>query len=231
MSKEAERQYACKVDQEYLFKKPFNEPRVFREFALILEIFGQRLGKGSILDMGCGSGWTSLWLARAGYRVVGVDISERMIDIARERSITENTPAGFVVGDMENVDLTEHDFDGILFFDCLHHCPEYKKALKRSHAHLRTGGVILLMETTWLHRHSPHARETTRQYGVSELGFTRRQLRRALEEAGFTRICFVHDPGPGYKGVSGFLKAMARVCCDYFLFFPQAKNIVVAEKG
>jgi len=230
-SKDAERQYAGKVDQEYLFRKPFNEPRVFREFALVLEIFGQRFGKGDVLDIGCGSGWTSLWLVRAGHTVVGVDISERMIEIARERSIAENTPAEFIVADMEDFDLGRHDFDAALFFDCLHHCPEYARALKRCNAHLRPGGCVLLMETTWLHRYSPHARQVSREYGITELGFTRRQLRRALREAGFSRITFLHDPGPGYQGVWGFIKASLRVWCDYFLFFPQAKNIVVAYKS
>src|SRR5262249_29494041 len=124
MSKQAEKEYAVRVDQGHLFGKPYNDPRVFREFAVVLKVFGERVGDGKrILDVGCGPGWTSLFLARAGYDVTGVDISERMIDIARERSVHDNTPAEFHVGDMEDLDLGRYDFDGALFFDCLHHCP------------------------------------------------------------------------------------------------------------
>jgi SAM-dependent methyltransferase len=230
MTKQAEREYATRVDQAHLFSKPYNDARVFREFAVVLDVFASRAPGGAILDIGCGPGWTSLLLARAGFRVVGVDISERMIEIATERSALENSPAEFVVGDMEDLDLGRGDFDGVLFFDCLHHCPHYPAALKRACAHLRPGGHILLMETTLLHRYSPHARQVTREYGITELGFSRRQLRRALREAGFCDITFYHDPGPCYLGIAGFFKACLRLGSGYFFYAPQMKNIVVARK-
>lgn len=232
MSQQAEREYATRVDSAHLFVKPFNDPRVFREFAVVLQLFGECVGSGgAILDVGCGPGWTSLFLARAGYQVVGVDISQRMIEIAQERSQHDSTPVEFQVGCMEDLDLGRSDFHGVLFFDCLHHCPNYAAALKRAYAHLRPGGLVLLMETTWLHRFSPHARQVTREFGVTELGFTRQQLRRALRAAGFGDITFYHDPGPCYRGIGGFLKACLRLGCGYGLAYPQAKNIAVARKG
>ncbi len=230
MSKQAEREYALEVDAQHLYEKPFNDPRVFREFAIVLELCRQRFSGGKVLDIGCGPGWTTLFLARAGYRTMGVDISERMIEIARDRAARENADVRFEVADMERLDLDERDFDAALFFDCLHHCPGYAQALARCFEHLRPGGVVLLLETTLLHRFSPHARRTTRQYGVSELGFSRRQLRRALRSAGFSRITFYRDPGPCYRGVWGFLRANLRLWFDWFFYFPQAKNIVLAQR-
>ena len=106
MSKQGEREYAVRASQADLHVKPFNCPRVFREFATALELFQQRIPSGSILDLGCGPGWTSRFLARAGYDVVGVDIAERMIEIARERSATENVAVEFHVADMEELDLS-----------------------------------------------------------------------------------------------------------------------------
>jgi 2-polyprenyl-3-methyl-5-hydroxy-6-metoxy-1,4-benzoquinol methylase len=230
MSKQAERDYPLKVDQRHLFDKPYNDPRVLREFALALDLFLQHVPAGRILDVGCGPGWTSLLLAKAGYDVTGVDISERMIEIAQERSARENMPVDFLVGDMEKLDFGRGAFDGALFFDCLHHCPGYAEALRRTGTQLRAGGYIVLFETTWLHRYSRHARETTAAFGVTELGFTRRQLRQALTKAGFGDVTFFHDPGPAYRGFSGFCKASLRVLCDFVFCFPQAKNIVVARK-
>jgi SAM-dependent methyltransferase len=231
MTKQAERDYATRVDQAHLFTKPFCDPRVFREFAVVLQILGERVAGGRILDIGCGPGWTTSFLARAGFQAVGVDISERMIEIAEERSARDNIAAEFLVADMEDLDLGRCDFDGVLFFDCLHHCPGYTQALKQAHAHLRPGGHILLLETTWLHRWSPHARQVTREFGVTELGFTRRQLRRALRDAGFGDITFYYDSGPCYRGALGFLKACLRLGAGYFFYCPQAKNIVVARKN
>ena len=232
MSKQVERDYADKVDRQHLLDKPFNDPRVFREFAIVLDLFRQRVPGGKVLGLGCGPGWTSLLLGRAGFHVLGIDISQRMIEIARQRrDIDGASGVAFELADMELLDLERHDFDAALFFDCLHHCPAYQAVLQRTSAHLRPGGYVVLFETTWLHRISPHARQAVRKYGVTELGFTRRQLCRALAASGFPRATFYHDPGPCYRGLGGFLKAAARLSCDYWFVYPQAKNIVLAQKA
>lgn len=44
------------------------------------------LGGGRVYDLGCGSGVSSLALARAGFEVLGVDASARMIDLAKRRA-------------------------------------------------------------------------------------------------------------------------------------------------
>jgi 2-polyprenyl-3-methyl-5-hydroxy-6-metoxy-1,4-benzoquinol methylase len=231
MTKQAEREYAERVEQGHLFRKPFDNPRVFREFAVVLELFHQRLAGGaSVLDLGCGPGWTSLFLARAGFEVVGLDISERMIEIARARAADENTPAAFVVGDMEEFDLDRHDFDAVLLFDALHHCPGYKNVLRRAYEYLRPGGLLLLLEPSWLHRYSPHARAVTRQYGVTELGFSRGHLNRTLRAAGFRSLTQCYDGAPPYRGFLGMLLANVRQWCTYLACFPRVKQIILAEK-
>lgn len=48
-------------------------------------LVGSRITNGTIVDLGCGSGIWARELANSGYRVVGVDISPAMIDIARRR--------------------------------------------------------------------------------------------------------------------------------------------------
>jgi SAM-dependent methyltransferase len=230
MSKLAEQEYARRIDPAHLYLKPWDDPRVLREFACVLDLFLARLPGGKVLDVGCGPGWTSLLLSRAGFQVLGVDISDRMIEIARERAARESADAEFAVADMEGMDLGRDDFDAVLYFDCLHHCPEYVSALRQACKHLRRGGWVVLMETTLLHRFSPHARQVTREFGLTEQGFTRGQLRRALAAAGFADVTFLHDPGPCYRGLGGFLKAGLRLWCDFLFYYPQAKNIVLARK-
>jgi 2-polyprenyl-3-methyl-5-hydroxy-6-metoxy-1,4-benzoquinol methylase len=231
MTKQAERDYARVVDSEHLYRRPFDCPRVLQEFGVVLELFLKRIRPGgSILDLGCGPGWTSLFLAKAGYDVVGVDIAERMIEIACERSEREGTPATFLVADMEELQLDRQDFDGVLLFDSLHHSPAFEKVLERACAHLRPGGRLLLMEPSWLHLYSPHARAATREYGVTELGFTRRRLKQALRHAGFGTVTHYYDAGVAYRGLLGFLRANLRLWCSYLFAYPQAKQIVLARK-
>ena len=109
--------------------------------------------------------WTSL--ARAGYDVVGVDISEGMIDLGEQRLERDRIEARFVVADMEELELDRHDFDAVVLFDSLHHCEGYPAVLERACQHLRPGGWLLLMEPSWLHLLSPHARAIARNFGVT----------------------------------------------------------------
>jgi len=230
MAKQDERNYAVVADQANLYRRPFDCPRVLREFGVALELFLKHTPTGSILDLGCGPGWTSHLLAKAGYAVTGVDIAERMIEIASERAASENLSIDFQVSDMEELDLPKKDFDGVLFFDCLHHCPNYEEVVRRAYAHLKPGGCLILFETTWLHRYSPHAKQESKTFGITELGFSRRQLRRALRQAGFQNLKSYHDAGPPFRGLLGLLKATIRIWFDWLIAFPQAKNIMVAVK-
>jgi SAM-dependent methyltransferase len=79
-----------------------------------------------VLDVGCGTGSTTLAIARSlGGRVdcVGVDISEPMIVAARARAEREATPASFVLADAETHAFESASFDlivsrfGVMFFE------------------------------------------------------------------------------------------------------------------
>jgi SAM-dependent methyltransferase len=79
----------------------------------------------SVLDVGCGCGWSTLAVARAagGGRVVGVDLSHGMLEVARQRA----DAAGLAI-ELEQADAQVHPFDegafdvaissfGVMFFD------------------------------------------------------------------------------------------------------------------
>jgi SAM-dependent methyltransferase len=231
MTKQAEKNYPLRVDPYLLYHKPYYDPTALREFGLALQVLQRWLPRGgTVLDLGCGPGWSSLFLARAGWSVLGVDISERMIEIARERAAQENVSVAFAVADLEGLDLPQRDFDGALLFDALHHCPRYDRVLARACDHLRSGGFLLVMEPSWLHLVSPHARQASRTYGVTELGFTRFGLRRAFRRAGFRRTRFYHDAGGVYRGLGGFLLANVRLWSSFLFCYPRIKQIALAQK-
>jgi 2-polyprenyl-3-methyl-5-hydroxy-6-metoxy-1,4-benzoquinol methylase len=60
-----------------------------------------------ILDIGCGTGRHSLELARRGYNVTGIDLSEAMIDKARSLALTENLKIDFRIKDARNFNFKE----------------------------------------------------------------------------------------------------------------------------
>jgi SAM-dependent methyltransferase len=76
----------------------------------------------AVLDVGCGTGATSLAMAQAGAKVTGVDISKPMLGLARERAAEAGLPIAFIEADASN-HLFTPDFDlifsrfGVMFFD------------------------------------------------------------------------------------------------------------------
>ena len=77
------------------------------ETRFLIEVFerwGVQAG-AEVLDLGCGTGGHALPLARAGYRVTGVDRSAAMVRLAAEKSAPEGVAAEFLVGDVRDVRL------------------------------------------------------------------------------------------------------------------------------
>ena len=81
---------------------------------------------GRVLDVGCGTGGTTLAIARhlkAKGHCTGIDISEVMIAAARARAEREGTPANFIRGDAQAHEFEPASFDviasrfGVMFFD------------------------------------------------------------------------------------------------------------------
>lgn len=77
----------------------------FGDYALesapgILEILARSgIRDGLVVDLGCGSGLWARELANAGYRVLGIDISEAMIEIARRRAPEAEFRVGSLFGE------------------------------------------------------------------------------------------------------------------------------------
>jgi SAM-dependent methyltransferase len=91
--------------------------------APLLEVAGA--GASALLDVGCGAGFTTLALARElgpGARTVGADISEPLLNAARDRADAAGVPIDFVFGDAQTFEFEPASFDlivsrlGVMFF-------------------------------------------------------------------------------------------------------------------
>jgi SAM-dependent methyltransferase len=67
-----------------------------------------------VLDLGCGYGRIAFPLARSGYRVEGLDLSENLIGAARATADAEGLRVGFVVGSMTSLPYTSESFDAAI---------------------------------------------------------------------------------------------------------------------
>lgn len=106
---------------------------------------GDLPASGNVLELGCGAGNTSAWLAKKGYQVVGVDISPTAIEWAKERITADGVSASFVLGDVLRLDgLDDVHFDLVIDSHCLH-CiigDDRQRFLSEAFRVLKPGGVI-----------------------------------------------------------------------------------------
>ncbi|CAM3186803.1 hypothetical protein DESA109040_01690 [Deinococcus saxicola] len=77
------------------------------------------------LDIGCGLGRNTRWLARQGYHATGVDLSA--LAIAQARNCATETDATFLEGDFLREAMPGSSFDVVYDSGCFHHLPPHRR--------------------------------------------------------------------------------------------------------
>lgn len=188
----------------WLRTKPFYAPPT-NELVLCLRTFShivEQLSLGlraQVLDVGCGPGWMSEFLARCGYWVTGIDISEDMVEIARARIEAIEGPIG------EGIDRPvaefhalpvrelpwEDRFDAAVLYDTMHHFDDELETLRVIHRALVPGGRIYIREGARPPAGSEGERQLIREmeeYGTLESPFDPDYLEEVVRGAGFVDL-------------------------------------------
>jgi SAM-dependent methyltransferase len=203
---EAHRRYVERVGpggERWLRTKPFSAPPSYelreclRTFAHIVD----RLGLGvraQVLDVGCGPGWLSEFLARCGYWVTGVDVSVDMVKIARERIASIEEPIGEGVealAEFHAMPVREMPwkdrFDAAILYDAMHHFDDELETLRVIRSTLVPGGRIFIHEGVRPEPESEGERQLIaemEEYGTLESPFDAEYLVAVLDKAGFTQV-------------------------------------------
>jgi SAM-dependent methyltransferase len=100
-----------------------------------------------VVDLGCGTGSVSVLLAEQGHEVVGVDISARMLALARAKARRRGARAAFVQGDAAAPPVAEADV--VLTRHVVWALDDAATALDRWLGLLRPGGRLVLVEGLW----------------------------------------------------------------------------------
>lgn len=91
-----------------------------------------------VLEVGCGWGELAAWIAReTGAEVVATDLSPRMVELARERSV----PAE--LADVQDLPFPDGAFDAAVAAWMLYHVPDLERALAELARVLRPGGRLV----------------------------------------------------------------------------------------
>ncbi len=103
--------------------------------------------KSTVLDVGCGTGRTTIELFKAGYAVVGIDITPAMIDAAKQIAHERGLEIDYRIGDATKLDFPNEFFDSALFsFNGWSQIPGHEqrmRALQEIYRVLKPGGYFI----------------------------------------------------------------------------------------
>jgi demethylmenaquinone methyltransferase/2-methoxy-6-polyprenyl-1,4-benzoquinol methylase len=104
---------------------------------------------GAALDLATGTGDIAFRLASAGWNVVGLDVTLRMIELARQKALAQQgdrSLALFLVGDMVALPFPARAFDVVTAGYGLRNVPDLAAAIDEMHRVLKNGGQVLSLD-------------------------------------------------------------------------------------
>jgi len=103
-------------------------------------------GPNRLLEVGCGWGELAEWIGRAtGAEVVAVDLSPRMVELARERGVDAR------LGDVQDLEFDDGEFDVVVAAWMLYHVPDLDRGLAEIARVVRPGGTFVAATNSRFH--------------------------------------------------------------------------------
>lgn len=139
---------------------------------------------GILVEIGSGTGALLADLSRRATRLIAIDHSPAMLELARQRVASEGlSNVELRLGEMSHLPLADGLVRGVVLNMVLHHAADPPTVLREIRRVLASGGVLVLADL------ARHEREAAREELADQwLGFEEGELIGWLSTAGFTRI-------------------------------------------
>ncbi|MFJ9247448.1 class I SAM-dependent methyltransferase [Streptomyces sp. NPDC101776] len=152
---------------------------------------------GPVADLGCGPGKVTAYLAELGVPVLGIDLSPRMIELARRA----HPGLTFTVGSMTAAPIGDDELGGILAYYSTHHTPpdQLPVVFAEFHRTLAPGGRLMLAG----HVGESQLRRPTQAYGGHPVSYESHllppdRIAELLTRAGLTLTArLIQEPAEG----------------------------------
>jgi SAM-dependent methyltransferase len=213
-------------------------------YADLLLVFPRSAGSEKILDVGCGSGFTAVYLAAMGYRVTAV---EPVVSGCRQTELLAGhlgLSLEVYHGTAEVISSIGEVFDLVLFHSSLHHCDDPLLALRNAQARLRPQGRIWLLcenilsrlrTKKWFHDTLERHPKRLGHYGGNEHVYRVNEYIGLLNAAGFresrSRISPMAFQRPRFfEGATGYTRLTTSAMHGFFRL-ARALHLLPLVKG
>lgn len=188
-----------------------------------------------VLDLGTGTGFFALLLSQQGHQVVGIDLTESMIETAKHISEVMNLPAEFYVMDAEHPDFEPEQFDVLVTRNLTWTLPHLPEAYANWHKLLKKDGILINFDADYCrekndqplpekhaHKDVPDVLKQEYEYFKDALRVMQKPRpqwdRELLQEAGF-------------RDVQTDLQVWERIYCDYDEFYNPTPIFTISAKA
>lgn len=152
------------------------------------------------LDIGCGTGNHSIWLAEKGLTVTGLDESLAMLEVAAAKTADTSLAIDWVLGEAKALPFQGERFDLVLSVAAMEFIESRHQVLRDAMRLLRPGGRLvvglLTRDSPWGELHLGDAEERTDSVFANAHLFTENELPALLDAPYDLRKGLYHPPDP-----------------------------------